>query len=207
MWSGAARAGSGAGCRQRHGFRLRRRCYFDTAAAPGRPVADGVGELAAVDRLGDVVVHAGGQTLLRIALHGVGGHGDDRHVGPAAVQAPDRGGRLEPVHLRHLDVHEDEIVGKIADRLDRFPAVGGDIDAVAQLGDQAGGDLLVDLIVLGHQDAQAAGGHGRLSRGAGNGGPVFGGPAKQFRQPGQQRRVAQRLVKEAVHLDADQVRP
>ena len=29
------------------------------------------------DRLGDVVVHAGGEALLAVALHGVGGHRDD----------------------------------------------------------------------------------------------------------------------------------
>ncbi len=39
---------------------------------------------------------------------------------------------------------------------------------MAQLGDQAGGDLLVHLIVLGHQDSQAAGGHDRLGWGIGN---------------------------------------
>ena len=76
---------------------------------------------------------------------------------------------------------------------------------MAQLGDQAGGDLLVHLIILGHQDVQAAGGHGRLGRGVGSRGAGLHRAAKQFRKTGQQRRVAQRLVKEAVNLDLDKL--
>ena len=62
------------------------------------------------DRLGDVAVEAGGQAALAVPLHGVGGQGDDREVRPRApLGLPDRGGRLEAVHLGHLHVHQDQV--------------------------------------------------------------------------------------------------
>ena len=42
-------------------------------------------QLAGVDRLGDVLVHAGLQATLAVALQGVGRHGDDRQVAAAAA--------------------------------------------------------------------------------------------------------------------------
>ena len=38
-------------------------------------------QLLDADRLGHVVVHARGQAFLAVALHGVGGHGDDARTG------------------------------------------------------------------------------------------------------------------------------
>ncbi len=61
---------------------------------------------------------------LAIALHGVGRHRDDRHVGAGRPFARADGfGRLEAVHLGHLHVHQHHVEGFALDALDRFSAV------------------------------------------------------------------------------------
>jgi hypothetical protein len=40
-----------------------------------------------IDRLGDVVVHAGGEAVLAVLAEGIGGHGDDRHGAAVAQRA------------------------------------------------------------------------------------------------------------------------
>ena len=72
------------------------------------------------------------------------------------VRADDRGG-LETIHVGHLHVHQDEIesVGAwLIQRGQRFFSVRGDDHGVAALSEQARGDQLVDLVVLGQQNAQ-----------------------------------------------------
>ena len=64
------------------------------------------------DRLGQVVVHAGGEAHLAVALHRVGGHRDDARAlarRPSARMMLPR--RFEAVHLGHLHVHQHHVVG------------------------------------------------------------------------------------------------
>src|SRR5258706_501875 len=60
------------------------------------------GEVADPRRLAEVVVHAGRQAALAVALHRVRGHRHDRQV-PAGdtLALADRARRLEAVHLGH----------------------------------------------------------------------------------------------------------
>lgn len=63
--------------------------------------------MVAIDRLGQVVIHADGQATFSIALHGVGRDGDDGKVAAGlGVPASDRDGGFEAVHNGHLDVHK-----------------------------------------------------------------------------------------------------
>ena len=55
-------------------------------------------------------------------------HRDDRDDPALAGQAADALGRRDPVHHRHLDVHQHEIVAVALHPLDRFGAVGRDVD-------------------------------------------------------------------------------
>src|SRR6478735_1733317 len=79
-------------------------------------------ELLGADWLAHVVVHAGREARLAVAGHRVGGEADDpdRPLRPAAA---DPTGRLEAVHLGHLDVHQHDVVAAVLDRVDRGPAV------------------------------------------------------------------------------------
>ena len=125
----------------------------------GNEAVDGREEGRDLERLGDVPVHPGFEAALAVALHGVGRHGDDRDVltarGPLALA--DRGGGLEAVHLRHLHVHEDQVerLGAPAPRAPPCP-LAATTTSCAPLFQQPHRQLLVDGVVLGQEDAQAA---------------------------------------------------
>src|SRR6266851_3477700 len=70
---------------------------------------DGHEEFRWADRLADVAIHPGPQTLFLVALHRVGRHRKDGHVN-AAYPFPitDRACSFEAVHYWHLHVHEDQ---------------------------------------------------------------------------------------------------
>ena len=69
---------------------------------------------------------------------------------------PNRDGRLDAPHLRHLDVHQDEVEGLAPDRVDRLAAVLRQRDVMAALLQQPDGDSLIDDVVFGQQDPCAA---------------------------------------------------
>ena len=76
------------------------------------------------DRLGDVVVHARRDACLAVAVHGVRRHRHDARSSHPRPAVADPAGRLEAVELRHLDVHEHEVVAGTLDRGDRLEPVG-----------------------------------------------------------------------------------
>ena len=160
---GGLLAGAGAG-RGRAGRRHRGggadggdRAAGEHLDAGDELLADAVHRLADaadVGRLGDVVVGAGGE-----GVEGRGGTAlgqraehDDRH---AAVLAPtdtaaDRADRLDAVHLRHLDVHGDQVGLELVQLRDGDLAVHGgahDLD-VRVLGQHVGHDLADDHRVV-----------------------------------------------------------
>ena len=113
-------------------------------------------ELVDPERLAEVIVHASRQAQLAVAFEGVGGEGHDRRP-PAAVRAAallfaDRPGRLVPVHLGHLAVHEDQVEVRRAPRRHGLAAVPRDLDPQAEDRENAGDHLLVHAVVLGQQD-------------------------------------------------------
>ena len=62
--------------------------------------------------------------------------------------------RFQAVHFRHHHVHENQIIRLPVKRVERFPAVGGQVRLVAQLLQDAHGNLLIDGVVVAQQDAQ-----------------------------------------------------
>ena len=88
-----------------------------------------------------------------------------------------RGGGVA-IQLRHLAIHEHEIVGFARQRGERLAAVGDDVGGETELFEQAERDLLVDDVVLGEEDADAGFFRGSLGcsrvwqlRRGGGGGP------------------------------------
>ena len=110
-----------------------------------------------VDGFGDVVVHAGIEAALAIALHRVGGHGDDDDVTTGRLSAADLFGGLVAVHDGHLAIHEDEVVAIGGDHVDCFLSVGGEFYFEAETLERAGGDELVDGVVFDEEDARRNG--------------------------------------------------
>ena len=73
-------------------------------------VVDARGQLVRIDRLGNVIVHAGFQTMLAIAFHCMGSHCDDRQMrATALLTGANRGRCLITVHIRHVDIHENNV--------------------------------------------------------------------------------------------------
>jgi hypothetical protein len=104
----------------------------------------------------------------------------DRGTGSAGLrfESPDRPRRLEPVHLRHVAIHEHDIVAAGLECFDRLCAVIHRARPRLQAGQRFGDHLAVDRTVISHQDFQArdigerrtrlrAGGFGERGQGAG----------------------------------------
>ncbi len=60
------------------------------------------------------------------------------------------------IHLGHVHVHQDGVKGVSLPQVHGLDAVGGNADLVALLLQQAQRKRLVDEVVLGHQQFQAA---------------------------------------------------
>ena len=111
----------------------------------------------ALDRLGDVAVHAGRQAALAVALHGVGGHGDDRQCRPPAARSRRRGSAASPRSRPSPASARPSAPGRTAPPPAR-PAPRGRRRRTTTVcpcfSRSRRGELLVDGVVLGEQDAQ-----------------------------------------------------
>src|SRR5918993_1937967 len=88
-------------------------------------------ELVAMDRLGQIVVHPGGEALLAVALHRVRCHRNDRRAArPKAL--PDQAGGLEAVEFRHLHIHQHDVVRLAFERIERLEAGLGEVRVVTK---------------------------------------------------------------------------
>ena len=151
-----------------------------------------------VDGFGDVGVHARGAGGGDVLGKGVGRHGDDGHL--ARVRPPqgaDAARGLAAVHHRHLHVHEDGVEGeslRLSEALDSLRTVPSLRDGHAVHLQKLGGDLHVDFVVLGQQDALALEGEGlfptvcrlrglRLLVGDGEGQPLICANIAAFSSP------------------------
>lgn len=142
-------------------------------------MAEGGGELVEADGFAEVVVHAGGEALLAVAVDGVGGEGDDPGtgiVGLEGVATAELAGGLEAVHPGHLDVEEDDVEGDAGGDVEDFQAIADEFGMIAKTLEEKGDDALVYEVVLGDEDAEGAiGGDGAGFEGSGMGGKGSGG--------------------------------
>ncbi len=117
-------------------------------------------ERVQLDRLGHVVIHAGVQAASCFTLHGVGGQRDDGQAGLARggsrLADTHRGGQFVAVHLRHVQVGQQQVVVGAAGGVQGLLAVADDVGLEAEQRQLLAQHLLVDLVVLGDQDALAA---------------------------------------------------
>ena len=180
-----------------------------------QPTGDGAVHQRGLDRLGDEVVHAGGDAAGAVLAGGGGGHGQYAQAGQARVGA-DVAGRFQAVHQRHLHVHQHAVEGGLAQQVERFLAVGRQAHRRAHVFQHLQRDLLVEGVVLHQQDA------GVLERGNDGGGlgggQQFGGgvlhPFDHLRhagvgnaQPrGEPERAAHARLAAHAHLAAHQLR-
>src|SRR5579872_539061 len=88
-------------------------------------------ELAELERLGEVVVGAGGQALDLVRHLVLGAQHDDRRFGEPA----DHGQQRDAVDLRHHDVEHDDVRLPVAYEREALSAVGGTADFEAFFGE------------------------------------------------------------------------
>ena len=139
-----ARVEAGAGA-------LRARCAgaFERTRAAQR-----LRQLVRTDRLGDVVIHPGGEAGLAVLGHRVRRHRDDARASLRRPALADPARSIETVQLGHLHVHEHDVVGLPLERLQCLEAVRRHVGAVAELVEEPECDLLVHGVVLGQEDPQ-----------------------------------------------------
>ena len=101
-----------------------------------------------------MIIHAGLERPLPVAGHRVRGHGEDRQAFVPWHRAdPPR--RLQPVHDRHLQVHEDEVVRRLLNLVHRALAILSDVSLDAGPAEQFERHFLVDRIVFDQQNTRA----------------------------------------------------
>ncbi len=104
-----------------------------------------------MERLGDIVVGAGIETLHLVAPAVARGEDEHRH---GAAGAPPGFQHRNAVHLRQADVEDDGVVGLALAEIMALLAVEGAVDDVAGIG-QRGGELPIEIgIVLDNKKAQ-----------------------------------------------------
>ena len=111
-------------------------------------------QLAEANGLGEVIIQAGREAGFAVAEERLARHGDHDWPLFAGPALRDTARALEAIHLRHLHVEQDQIIDPLVQRLEDFEAIVRHVRAVAEFGQQAQADALVDGIVVGQQDAQ-----------------------------------------------------
>jgi hypothetical protein len=104
-----------------------------------------------LDGFGHVGVHSRGEATLAIIFKGMSGEGDDGGS-PARefLALADFGGGFEAVHLRHLNVHQDEIEFRVLRCGIRLLAIDGNGDRESAFLEQALRQGAIDGVVF-HQ--------------------------------------------------------
>ena len=108
-----------------------------------------------MQRFADVIVHARFKALLAVATHRAGRHGYDRRMMPRIPLArPQNARRREPVHFRHVDVHQHQVHRGPFQFLECFETRRRDINAMPIAFKRADYQTLVHRVVLGEQNPQ-----------------------------------------------------
>ena len=129
-------------------------------------MGDSVEQHAFLYRLGDVCVAAGRKDALHVLLQRKRGQRDDRRriALVVAFPLPDGAGCVQPVHLRHLDVHENHCVPASDELLDGLPAVFGVVE-LERFAAQIGADQKAVVGRVFHDQNSGLGRFGRLGGG------------------------------------------
>ncbi len=101
-------------------------------------------------------IHAGGDAILAILAHDIGGERDDGQAfAPLlALELANAPGGGEAVHDGHLAVHEHGVVVRLGEALQGIRAIVGEGDIGREFLQQVLGHALVHGIVFDQQDAR-----------------------------------------------------
>ncbi len=116
---------------------------------------EGLAELGDGEGLVQHPVHPGLLPAERLGAHHMRGQGDDAfgRASLARLVLADTARRLVAVHLRHGDVHQDQIVFRHMCLAQGLQSVAGEIGGDAETGQGRARDLAIDRAVIGDQHA------------------------------------------------------
>ena len=121
--------------------------------------AEAVDQLGGFHGFAEVGVHAGGDAVLAVLGHDIGGEGNDGQalaVAAPALELADAAGGSEAVHDGHLAIHQDGVVVGLGNAFQGFGAVVGDGDEGRELLQGALGDALIYGVVFDQENVSAA---------------------------------------------------
>lgn len=113
------------------------------------PLFEHAAEFVAADRFGQIVIHAGANAALAIALHGVSGEGYYRGPLGGTFRGSNSRGGLKAIHFRHLAVHKNKIELAAAGGGDRFNTIANHFYVGVEALQDVASDFLIDEVVLG----------------------------------------------------------
>ena len=119
---------------------------------------DGSQQLIRAHRFGDISVHPSFQTPLVIAFEHMGSQRQDGDAPTGLLlNRADRRRAFKTVQVRHLNVHKYQIERLFAPCGQGLPTITRDRHSVPGFFQQTCRDLLIDKVVLCHQNAQGGG--------------------------------------------------
>jgi hypothetical protein len=87
-------------------------------------------------------------------MHGIRRHGHDRYIAFGWRKSAYLRHRADAVEFRHLDVHQDDVIGLADHGFDSEQAVIRNVHVVSVLFQQGHRELLIDALVFRQQDSQ-----------------------------------------------------
>ena len=102
--------------------------------------------------LGNKIIHARRQTVVPILAHRRCGHGNNGYMRPDRLFPANLFGSLQARHLRHLNIHQNQIEITLSPLLQSFETIRCQRDPVAHLAQHRHGDSLIHQVVFGQQD-------------------------------------------------------
>lgn len=140
---------------------LREQSVYDTFLLPFllQQLQQRLLNLRHINRLGNMTVHACIKGVLLVLLKGIRRHRHNRDRGLLFIgKAPDSLRRLIAVHMRHLHVHENQVIGACRLLLHAADALHAILDALHHKSHAAKNiqrNLCVQVIILGQQNVLA----------------------------------------------------
>ncbi len=107
--------------------------------------------------LAEIAIHPGREAGFAVAMHRIGGHGDDRDVLAARFGTPDHARGLESIHHRHLAIHQHKVVGvgSLDDCVHGSATIRNGPDGISQPIKLQEGQTAVDRVVFCQENPRA----------------------------------------------------
>jgi len=112
---------------------------------------DRVAQAVHLDGFAEVVVHAGLEASVSVGRRGARREGHNNGLWKIGPAANGRGG-LETTHQRHVEVHQNDVVRRMRQRIQHLHPVHGEIGWIPDSVEHAKGYFLVDFVVFRKQN-------------------------------------------------------